>query len=71
METRKVQITGKSTYVVSLPKKWVNRVKISNGDSLVLMPLSNGNLLINPRATGQSGGNKGSVDIDVNALAFS
>jgi len=49
METRKVQLTGKSTYVVSLPKKWVNSVQIKNGDSVVLVPLPDGTMLINPK----------------------
>jgi phosphate uptake regulator len=48
METRKIQVTGKSTYVVSLPKKWVNKVNIKNGDSVVLFPLPDNTLLINP-----------------------
>ena len=49
METRKVQVTGKSTYIISLPKTWVNKVKIKNGNSVVLIPRSNGTLLINPK----------------------
>ncbi len=49
METRKVQITGKSTYIVSLPKTWVNTVKIKNGNSVIMIPRSDGTLLINPR----------------------
>lgn len=49
METRKVQITGKSTYIISLPKTWVKKVQITNGDSVVLVPRSDGTLLINPR----------------------
>jgi len=48
METRKIQVTGKSTYVVSLPKKWVTKVNIKNGDSVVLFPLPDNTLLINP-----------------------
>lgn len=48
METRKVQVTGKSTYVVSLPKKWVVKVNIKNGDSIALLPMPDGTLLINP-----------------------
>jgi phosphate uptake regulator len=51
METRKVQITGRSTYVVSLPKTWVNKVKIKNGDSIGMVPRSDGTLLINPKLT--------------------
>jgi len=49
METRKVQITGKSTYIISLPKTWVNKVKIKNGDSVILIPRSDGTLLVNPK----------------------
>ena len=49
METRKIQVTGKSTYVVSLPKKWVTNVQVKNGDSLVLIPLPDGTMLINPK----------------------
>ncbi len=49
METRKVQITGKSTFITSLPKTWINKVKIKNGDSLILIPRSDGTLLINPK----------------------
>lgn len=48
METRKIQVTGKSTYVVSLPKKWVTKVNVKNGDSVVLFPLPDNTLLINP-----------------------
>jgi len=51
METRKVQITGRSTYVISLPKTWVKKVKISNGDSIGMIPRSDGTLLINPKLT--------------------
>jgi phosphate uptake regulator len=53
METRKVQITGKSTYIVSLPKTWVNNVKIKNGNSLIMIPRTDGTLLINPKLDGK------------------
>lgn len=48
METRKVQLTGKSTFVVSLPKKWVTKVNVRTGDSVAMLPLPDGTLLINP-----------------------
>lgn len=51
METRKVQVTGKSTFVVSLPKNWVNRVRIISGDSVAMIPLTDGTLLVNPNLT--------------------
>ena len=36
METRKVYVSGGSTYVISLPKKWVKQVNLKAGDSLVV-----------------------------------
>ncbi len=36
METRKVYVSGGSTYVISLPKKWVKRTNLKAGDSLVV-----------------------------------
>ncbi len=36
METRKVYVSGGSTYVISLPKKWVNKTNLKAGDSLVV-----------------------------------
>ncbi len=49
MESRKVQITGGSTYIISLPKRWVEKVGIKNGDNIVLFPQADGTLLINPK----------------------
>lgn len=48
METRKVQLSGNSTYLITLPKKWVERVRLKTSDSIGLVPLSNRTLLINP-----------------------
>jgi len=36
MEYRKVQITGERTFIVSLPKKWVDKNKINKGDILIV-----------------------------------
>jgi len=41
-------MTGKSTFVVSLPKKWVGKVNIHTGDSVAMLPLPDGTLLVNP-----------------------
>ena len=45
METRKVYVSGGSTYVISLPKKWVKRANLKAGDSLVVTE-QGGSLLI-------------------------
>jgi phosphate uptake regulator len=36
MEARKVYVSGGSTYVISLPKKWVNKTNLKPGDSLIV-----------------------------------
>ncbi len=48
MQTRKVQKTGKSTFIVSLPKPWVKKIGINVGDSIGVIPLSDGTMLLNP-----------------------
>lgn len=47
-ESRKVQITGGSTYIVSLPKSWVIEKEISAGDSLILAPQEDGSIMVSP-----------------------
>ncbi|MEM2505807.1 MAG: AbrB/MazE/SpoVT family DNA-binding domain-containing protein, partial [Nitrososphaeria archaeon] len=34
-EIRKIQITGKSTYIISLPKKWVKSLNLKQGSQLI------------------------------------
>ena len=33
-ETRKIQFTGKSSYIVSLPKQWINELGLKQGDEI-------------------------------------
>jgi phosphate uptake regulator len=49
METRKLYMTGGSTYVVSLPKKWVKKSGLKRGDSVVVVE-QEGSILIEPGA---------------------
>jgi len=48
-ETRRIQLTGKSTYIVSLPKKWVTSMNLKAGSQLVLSKQSDASLLITPK----------------------
>ena len=36
-EVRKIQLTGKSTYILSLPKKWIKEMDIGAGDQVTLI----------------------------------
>jgi phosphate uptake regulator len=48
-ETRKIQLTGKSTYIVSLPKKWVTTMNLKAGSELVIAQQSDASLILTPR----------------------
>jgi len=45
-ENRKIQVTGGSTYILSLPKKWIQKNQIKKGDSVFVREEENGSLLI-------------------------
>ena len=45
-DKRKVQFTGNSTYIVSLPIKWVRDIELKAGDTLTLTPMPNKTLLV-------------------------
>jgi len=49
MEIRRVQITGGSSYAITLPKDWVKSVNLKKNDQLGLIRQSDGNLLISPK----------------------
>jgi len=49
METRKVQITGGSTFIISLPKTWVKEVGVKANDTLGFIPQHDGTILLTPR----------------------
>jgi phosphate uptake regulator len=38
VEFRKVQVTGGSTYIISLPKKWIKKVELKPKDQVALIP---------------------------------
>ncbi|MFB6235033.1 MAG: PhoU domain-containing protein [Halopenitus sp.] len=49
METRKAQLTGGSTFTVSLPKDWASEIGLETGDTLRLFPRDR-TILIEPAA---------------------
>ncbi|MBN2110641.1 MAG: phosphate uptake regulator PhoU [Methanosarcinaceae archaeon] len=48
MDIRKVQVTGKSTYIVTIPKKWAVRSKLKSGSPLSIDYAEDGSLVIKP-----------------------
>lgn len=53
MELRKIQITGGSTHVVSLPKKWVDRTGLGRSDTVAIHEEPDGSLLLIPHSEGR------------------
>lgn len=51
LEIRRVQVTGGSSFVVTLPKEWIKTLHIKKNDPLGLFMQSDGTLLITPKMT--------------------
>ncbi|MEM2869959.1 MAG: phosphate uptake regulator PhoU [Thermoplasmata archaeon] len=51
MEIRKVQLTGGSSYVLTLPKEWIKALNVKKNDPLGLITQPDGTLLVTTRTT--------------------
>lgn len=51
MDTRKLQVSGHSTYLLSLPKSWVKTNNIQKGDKVRLRLQPDGTILLTPEYT--------------------
>jgi phosphate uptake regulator len=64
-EVRKIQFTGRSTYILSLPKKWLTEMHLKAGDPVVIIREANNSLSILPEPrrgrTAASGGSSDEV----------
>lgn len=48
-EVRKIQFSGKSSYMLALPKKWVEEMGLGAGDSVAVEKQGDSSLLVTPR----------------------
>ncbi|MGI0056690.1 MAG: PhoU domain-containing protein, partial [Nitrosarchaeum sp.] len=48
-QTRRVQLSGGSTYIVSLPKDWIEELKIKVGENITIVKNSNQSMTLFPR----------------------
>lgn len=62
MEQRKVQVTGGSTYTVSIPKEWARENDVKEGSSLAMFPRQN-SIIVEP-STREAGKTEGRMEID-------
>ena len=51
MDIRRVQLTGGSSYIITLPKEWINSYHIKKNDPLGIHIQSDGTLLLTPKMT--------------------
>ena len=49
MEIRRIQMTGGSSYIVTLPKEWIKSLNIKKNDQIGLITQSDGTLLVTPK----------------------
>jgi phosphate uptake regulator len=63
MELRKIQMTGGSSYTVTLPKDWVTEGKLEAGDVVGFTKQPDGSLAIYPHA--RSGGARERYDVEI------
>ena len=49
-EVRRIQFTGRSTYILSLPKKWMSEMNLKAGDLVNIVRDSNHSLSIIPNS---------------------
>ena len=48
-QTRKIQLSGGSTYIISLPKDWIEELRIKVGENITIVKNSNQSLTLFPR----------------------
>ena len=48
IETRRVQITGGSSFMITLPKEWAEKVGLDAKDEVIIMHQADGGLTIYP-----------------------
>jgi phosphate uptake regulator len=63
METRKVQLSGGTTYTVSLPKSWANEHGVEAGSTLSLYPNGDGTLLVEVDVDGSTDTRSAALDV--------
>jgi len=64
IETRKVQKTGGSTYIVSLPREWIDKHGIQVKDTVGILSQPDGNLLITPYISSEKLVREKKFDVD-------
>jgi phosphate uptake regulator len=51
MDVRKLQKVGGATFLVSLPKEWIDKNQLSKGDPVAIFETNDGTLIVDPKYT--------------------
>ena len=66
MELRRVQMTGGSSYVITLPKEWVESLHIKKNDPLGVIVQADGTLMVTKNISGDHVQRIKTIDVDQN-----
>lgn len=61
---RKVQLTGRSTYTISLPREWIDKLNITQGEELSILEQNDGTLLVSKDTMNTSREKEVTIDIE-------
>lgn len=61
MQNRKLQVSGGSTYVISIPKGWIEAMNLKAGDSMSMVKNENNSLTLFPKTGAENGSRAASV----------
>ena len=51
LDVRKLQKVGGATFLVSLPKEWILKNNLSQGDPVAIFEINDGSLIVDPKYT--------------------
>jgi len=61
---RKIQLTGRATYTISLPRDWIDRMKLEQGDELSILEQADGTLLVSKEVLAASKEREVIIDLE-------
>jgi len=64
IEIRTLQMTGKSSYIITLPKEWIKSSKLKKNDKMGIIPQSDGSLLVTPRIYSEKTQREKQIDVN-------
>ncbi|NHJ04902.1 MAG: phosphate uptake regulator PhoU [Candidatus Heimdallarchaeota archaeon] len=61
---RRIQLTGRSTYTISLPRDWVDRMKLDQGFELTILEQTDGTLIVSKESLTSSNEREAVINLD-------